>query len=192
MSLASDLPLSDHFTAFELGADKPEANDLIVANLRFVAQSLERIRTVLNSRLQVNTHNPPHLNRGFRPADVNATLPHSSPSSSHIDGLAADVVPLDFPGNMLNAYLRLSSAEIGVYDQIIYYPLDGHIHIGYGSQLRREHRVFIYEGSGGTPIVSSDTLQALGGNIAQATIGHPFTALVVLVGFGILAFAVVD
>jgi len=165
--------LSPHFTAYELGADKPEANAVVIANLRRLAADLETVRAVLgNGRLQVNT--AAHRNRGFRTADA---LPNDSPTTSHDDGDAADFVPLDFSGSKLTAHRLLENAKsqgrLPPFDQIIYYPIQGHIHYGRGPRLRGEFRIYMYEGRGGTPLVSVDNIRNLG-----AAVGTTVSAFV--------------
>jgi hypothetical protein len=169
MPLASTDRLTTHFTAFELGADRPEATALIVANLRRTAASLEEVRQALGVPLLVNTTTS--RNRGFRPPDANAAAGGVA-TSSHQDGLAADVVPVSFHGGMRAAYDRLKLAheqgQLGPFDQIILYPIQGHIHVGLGPKSRAEFRVSLFEGQGGTPLVSADTIGALGAQIAEA------------------------
>jgi len=176
MPLASSVPLSPHFTAFELGADKPEANDEIIANLRFTAGRLERIRSALAGRLQVNTTT--HRNRGFRTPEENANA-GGSETSDHIRGLSADFVPLDFPGNMADAYTTLRDTGIGPFDQLIFYPGSRYIHAGFDGN-RQEFRVKLFEGSGGTPIIGSDFAQTLAGSVVYAAQKNPVGSIAVI------------
>ncbi len=176
MPLASTIPLSPHFTAFELGADKPEANDGIVSNLRFTADGLELIRSALGSRLQVNTS--VYRNRGFRTARENESV-NGSPTSDHVRGLSADFVPLDFSGNMADAYSRLRESNIGPFDQLIFYPGSGYIHAGFDGN-RREYRVKLFEGSGGTPLIGSDFAQTLAGSVVYAAQKNPVGSIAVI------------
>lgn len=181
MPLASTLPLSAHFVASELGADKPEANDTIIANLRFTAERLESVRSVLDSRLLVN--DSIHRNRGFRTTTENETV-GGSPTSDHTKGLSADVTPLDMLGSgswiwQASAYEILTSVNFGPYDQIIFYPGDGHIHFGFGPQMRREIRVKLFEGTGGTPLVTSKASFDIGRNLMEAATRNPSGAIVV-------------
>jgi hypothetical protein len=176
MSLASSVPLSEHFTAFELGADKPEANDGIVSNLRFSAARLERIRSALDSRLQVNTS--VHRNRGFRTPAENVSV-SGSDTSDHVKGLSADFVPLDFPGSMAEAYATLRESEIGPFDQLIFYPGSRYIHAGFDGN-RQEFRVKLFEGSGGTPLIGSDFAQTLAGSVVYAAQKNPVGSIVVI------------
>jgi zinc D-Ala-D-Ala carboxypeptidase len=181
MPLASTLPLSAHFTSFELGADKPEANDRIIANLRFTAAGLERQRSVLNSRLLVNSEK--HRNRGFRTQAENTAV-GGSPTSDHTEGLSADYTALDFPDGMPEAYRVLRDSDLGSFDQIIFYPANNYIHAGFGGN-RREFRVKLFEGAGGTPIIGSDFVQTLGGSVVYAAKSNP-TGSIVLVAATVL------
>ena len=176
MPLASSIPLSPNFVASELGADKPEANDEIIANLRFSANRLERMRSALNSRLQVNTK--VHRNRGFRTLEENASVGGAS-TSDHLKGLGTDFVPLDFPGSMADAYATLRNSEIGPFDQLIFYPGSRYIHAGFDGN-RQEFRVKLFEGSGGTPLIGSDFAQTLAGSIAYAAEKNPAGAIAVI------------
>lgn len=186
MPLASTIPLSPHFLASELGADKPEANDDVLTNLRLTAQGLERIRSVLESRLQANTSRL--RNRGFRTPEENASV-GGSPTSAHLSGLAADFVALDFRGTMAEAYQTLRDNDIGPFDQIIFYPTTGHIHVSFDGRRRGEFRVHLAEGVGGTPLLGSDFVQQLGGTVAYAVSVNPVGALAVVFGIILLIAA---
>ena len=194
MPLASTIPLSPHFLASELGADKPEASNAIITNLRVTANGLERIRSALNSRLQVNT--PTHRNRGFRTPQENADA-GGSPTSDHVEGLSGDFVPLDFMPNanvytrMAEAYNVLRNSDIGNFDQIIFYPGSGYIHGGFGGN-RREFRVKLFEGAGGTPIIGSDFAQTVGGSVAYAAAKNPLGAIAVLAAAVLFLIAVTN
>ncbi len=188
MPLPSSVRLTDHFTAFELGADRPEATDAIVANLRTVAAYLETVRAILGVPLVVNT--PTHRNRGFRPLDANAAVGGST-TSDHPHGLAADVVP---QGKRLRAsYDALTAARsagrLPAFDQIIYYPLQGHIHVGLGSRLRGEVRIYLAEGQ--YPFLTSELIQRLGGAVASAAVLAVTTPAVGLTFASFLFIAIV-
>lgn len=151
--LPSNTQLSPHFTAGELRADRPEATAGIVDNLKRVADYLEVIREALGSPLRVTS--------GFRPPDYNASV-GGSRTSSHMDGLAADFVPIN--GALLySSYSKLKAANLPPFDQLIYYPIQGHIHIGLGSRMRREVRINLYEGSGGSPLLTETNVAQLPG-----------------------------
>lgn len=154
MPLPANERLTEHFTAGELGADRADAAPYVVSNLYTVALFLEAVRAELGVPLEVNT--PAEPNRGF------AARPDNE-ASSHPLGLAADFVPLGYSGGMLAAYYALKDARdarrLPPFDQVIFYPLTGHIHAGLGARQRNEFRVAIAEG--GYPLVSADTLSKL-------------------------------
>jgi hypothetical protein len=188
MPLASTLPLSAHFTYFYLGEDKPEANDRIITNLRYTAAGLERQRSVLNSRLLVNSTK--HRNRGFRTEAENESV-GGSQTSDHVEGLSADYTALDFPDGMPEAYKRLRDSDIGSFDQIIFYPAANYIHAGFGGN-RREFRVKLFEGTGGTPLIGSDFIQTLGGSVVYAAKANPVGSIVLLAATVLFLVAVTD
>lgn len=95
-------------------------------NLRYLASRLEFIRLLLGNC-------PIVVNSAFRNTEVNAGVFGSS-TSSHIDGLAADIVPGNSKSIRENALtIKESSLE---FDQIIIYK--SFIHIGFGKKMRRQ------------------------------------------------------
>lgn len=95
-------------------------------NLRSLALNLEFIRALLGDC-------PIIINSAFRCKEVNAGV-FGSRTSSHIDGLAADIVPGNNRSIGENALaIRESSLE---FDQIIIYKT--FIHIGFGKRMRRQ------------------------------------------------------
>lgn len=177
MPLASSSRLSPHFTAFELGADRPEANDLIVTNLTRTADYLEVIRAELGVPLIVNTQ--AHRNRGFRPPAANEMVGGSA-TSDHPNGKAADFTPVGM--SLRTAYDKLTAARaagrLPAYDQLIYYPASNYIHLGLGDRMRGENRIYLAEVASGThyPFLTSDLVQRLGGAVA-AVVATVVTAL---------------
>lgn len=162
MPLAPDFRVTPHFTAHELGADKPTANDVIVANLTRTANGLEVVRGILGVPLVMGP------NSGYRTAAQNAAV-GGSPTSSHLTGEAGDFTPQGL--TMFAAYRALDRARslglLGRFDQIIFYPLDGHIHYGIGSQMRGEFRIRDKEGY---PLLSADKIDQLPGFVATAAL----------------------
>lgn len=95
-------------------------------NLRYLAWRLEFIRLLLGNY-------PIIVNSAFRNIEVNAGLFGSS-TSSHLDGLAADIVPGNNKSIRDNA-LAIKESALD-YDQIIVYKT--FIHIGFGKKMRRQ------------------------------------------------------
>lgn len=95
-------------------------------NLRYLASRLEFIRLLLGNH-------PIVVNSAFRNTEVNAGV-FGSPTSSHIDGLAADIVPGNNKSMRENALIiKESTLE---FDQIIIYKT--FLHIGLGEKMRRQ------------------------------------------------------
>lgn len=165
MPVARNASLSPHFLAWELGGDRPEATAEVVANLGTTARGLESIRQTLGVPLLVNHGNL--MNRGFRPPTVNAGIVGASDTSDHIRGLAADFNPVGYGGSLRDVYDTLDDARragrLAPFDQIIFYPVTGHIHVGYGPRMRGEMRIALAEG--GYPLITSATLDALGASV---------------------------
>ena len=122
----------DHFTDHELGLDVAEIPFDAAANIRVRLEPwLEAARAILGVPLEVTS--------AYRSPEHNAAVGGAS-DSDHVTGLAADVVPVGM--TKLEAYRRLQSANeagrLPPFDQLIYYALDDHVHIGLGSRLRRQ------------------------------------------------------
>lgn len=128
MALATDA-LTAHFTYGELRAHTAPAQ--VLPNLRSTAAYLEVLRSILGVPLKVTS--------GYRSPAYNAGIPGASPTSDHVNGLAADFVPLGMA--QYDAYKRIKAAQasgaLPVFDQIIYYPFQ-HIHVGLGARQRRQ------------------------------------------------------
>ena len=95
-------------------------------NLRCLAWRLEFIRMFLGNY-------PIVVKSAFRNAEVNAGV-LGSPTSSHLDGLAADIVPGNNKSIRENA-LALKESHL-IFDQIIVYKT--FMHIGIGKKMRRQ------------------------------------------------------
>lgn len=139
--LAGATALTLHFTAHELGVDVPAATDPIVANARLVAVWLEAARAELGGH-------PMLVPSGFRLPAQNAAV-GGSDTSDHLEGLAAD---FELPGlTSYQVFSRLHAAQqagrLPAFDQLIYYALDDHIHVGLGPRLRGEVLLKTAEGS---------------------------------------------
>lgn len=185
--LSPETKLAAHFTAGELtrdgdmlGAFIPDVSPLVESNLIQLAATLESVRGALGVPLRVTS--------GFRPPEKNASVGGVS-TSSHLDGLAADVVPVGL--SQYDAYRRLETATLPPWDQTIYYPIQGHIHIGIGSRLRREIRIALSEDQGGTPLLSESLVDRLQGYVASAISVvkyNPVRSLITLLALAVGAY----
>ena len=159
--LASDR-LAAHFTAGELtrdgatlGAFLADVTPLVASNLGQTAAALEQIRAVLGVPMRITS--------GFRPPEKNAAV-GGAVTSNHMDGLAADFIPVDL--SQYRAYKLLLASPVPAWDQIIYYPIQGHIHLGIGPRMRRETRIQLFADPGGTPLLSVGLVERLQGYAA--------------------------
>jgi len=139
--MAPNTPLAPHFTAHELGADNPDIPGWALSNLYQTAEWLEAARSLLGVPLV--------LESGWRSAEHNAAV-GGSDTSDHPNGLAADFKARGL--SLYAAYRKLRDNPLPPFDQLIFYPLDGHIHVGLGPRLRREFRLKLAEG--GYPILT--------------------------------------
>jgi zinc D-Ala-D-Ala carboxypeptidase len=159
--------LAAHFTAGELTRDGATLGAFLPApamvehNLRLLAERLEGLRAVLGVPLRITS--------GYRPPEKNAAVGGAA-TSSHLDGLAADFVPVGL--SPYRAYTMLRTAADGgalpAWDQFIFYPVQGHIHAGYGARLRREIRLSVSRDPGGTPLLTADMVSRLPGYVSGA------------------------
>jgi zinc D-Ala-D-Ala carboxypeptidase len=140
MPLAATAKLAPNFTAAELGADNPAADATIVANLRRVAEWLQAARGILGVPLRVTS--------GFRTSARNAEVGGSA-SSDHVAGLAADFAAVGL--TPFNVYQQLNKAveerKLPAFDQLVYYAVDDHVHVGLGAQMRGQVLLKTTEGS---------------------------------------------
>lgn len=112
------MQLSEHYSLDDLIASETAAREgidntpppEIVANLRVLAQGLERVRAALGGK-------PFGINSGYRSAALNAAV-GGSPTSSHLKGLAADIVCPEF-GDPLDVCRAIQEAGVEV-DQLIH------------------------------------------------------------------------
>lgn len=140
MPLTATEKLAPNFTAHELGVDRPEADEVVVENARKVAAWLQSARNILGVPVIVTS--------GFRPPAVNAAA-GGADNSDHLTGLAAD-----FKGHGLtgfDAYQRLTKAQeerkLPAFDQLIFYAVDNHVHVGLGPKMRGSVLLKTTEGS---------------------------------------------
>ena len=112
------MQVTPHFSRRELNYDA--APPAVKANLVRLAEFLEDVRAVLGVPLRVTS--------AYRTPAKNASLTGASATSQHLDGTAADVVPvgMDVPG----AVSKLLGAGMQArWGQLIVYPYKGHVHL---------------------------------------------------------------
>jgi zinc D-Ala-D-Ala carboxypeptidase len=131
--LASTERLTLHFTAYELGADRPDIPAEAQANLYSVARWLEAARAVLGVALVVN--HPGATHRGWRSRLDNVEAGGTS-TSDHPNGLAADFTAEGLSPYTVYTRLRDAGAALPPFDELIYYALDDHVHVGLGPRMR--------------------------------------------------------
>jgi hypothetical protein len=132
------MQLSEHFSLEELIASEMAArqgidntpSDAIVANLRALAEGLERVRAVLGGK-------PVRVTSGYRCAALNAAIGGAT-NSMHMRGLAADILCPQF-GSPLEVCRAIVDAGL-VTDQIIH-EFGRWSHVAFavpGTQARKE------------------------------------------------------
>ena len=141
MPLTASAKLAPNFTAHELGADKPEATDAVVANLRRVATWLQAVRDLFGGKRVFVTS-------AFHPPVENEQV-GGSPTSDHPNGLAADfeiegLTPFQVYRGLADAHTR---GDLPDFDQVIFYAIDNHVHVGLGPKMRGEVLLKTAEGS---------------------------------------------
>lgn len=127
----TDILLSEHFTLSELtfselalrqGFDNTPS-EAVVTNLgRLARELLEPVRAILGV--------PLHINSGYRSPDVNAAI-GGAVNSAHMEGRAADFVPIGIP--ILAAFHDLRIAVGLPFDELIY-ECAAWIHIGIAAE----------------------------------------------------------
>lgn len=163
MALASGTLLALHFTARELGADNPAATNTVVQNLYTVAAWLEAARGIVNEgRPASEPEHPIIVTSGYRTPEHNTEIGGST-TSDHPNGLAADFKVVGLTPYQVYTRLQKAAADgqLPAFDQLIWYALDDHIHVGLGSQLRGQFLLKTTEGSY-TSLVSSALRQLRG------------------------------
>lgn len=126
--------MSEHFSLAELTFSQVAARkgienvppDAAVANLNRLCDTLlEPIRTLLGV--------PLHVDSGYRSAEVNAAV-GGAPNSAHLEGRAADLVPIGMSIHDAFDIIRKSSLP---YDQLIV-ECDAWIHAAIADDPRRQ------------------------------------------------------
>ncbi len=155
MTLLPTALLAPHFTAHELGADLPDIPGWAQSNLYQVAAWLEAARAIIGAPLIVKS--------GWRSQTHNLEVGGST-RSDHPNGLAADFRAQDMC--LCKVYDRLKAARnagtLPAFDQLIFYPLDRHVHVGLGTRMRGELRLALAEG--GYPLITPELEAKIRGN----------------------------
>ena len=134
------MKLTPHFTLEELyaseiadrlGIDNMPKDSAILNNIKFLADNLEKVRSILGK--------PIHINSAYRSSLVNATL-GSKPTSAHTKGLAADFVCPAF-GSPRDIVVCLMGSDV-VYDQLIL-EFDRWVHIAFNKENPRKQKLII-------------------------------------------------
>ena len=134
------MKLTPHFTLEELykseiadrhNIDNMPDDPVILNNLKFLADNLEKVRSLLGK--------PIHINSGYRSPLVNAKL-GSRPTSAHTKGLAADFISPAF-GSPRDIIIHILASDI-VYDQIIL-EFDRWVHIAFSKDNPRKQKLII-------------------------------------------------
>lgn len=98
-------------------------------NIRYTARRMEEVRKILGRPLQITSwYRSPKLNRAVG----------GSHNSSHSKGLAVDI--LLKKGQSGRAEFEKLKKRMKSYDQLIYYPKRGHLHIGFRRNKSTERR----------------------------------------------------
>lgn len=131
--------LSAHFTLAELIASDWASRNFvdntpppdIIENLKRIAAKLEEVRTILGFPIQINS--------GYRNSKINKAI-GGKPTSSHVQGLAADIKCPQF-GTPEQVCRKIADSAIH-FDQLImeYATPDGRgwTHIGIGAKNRQQ------------------------------------------------------
>lgn len=118
------MKITPHFTTEEMG-DPPDRYQPAVT---IVCKALEVIRAHIQQPIRVTS--------GWRSPEHNA-LVGGVRNSDHIRGLAADIDVDGYSPVRLSQVAAQALERAGVpWDQIIWYPRDGHVHIGMGHRMR--------------------------------------------------------
>lgn len=142
MALAATAKLAPNFTAHEMGADLPYATDERVANLRRVAGWLQVVRDTILDKRRV------FVTSALRDSAKNKAV-GGADSTDHDDGLAADFEVEGLSGFEVYRLLIRAQEErkLPVFDQLIFYAADNHVHVGLGARMRGQVLLKTTEGT---------------------------------------------
>lgn len=178
MAPFSQSHVSPHFSRRELGYDTAPTAEA-QANLERLAALLEELRLMARVPLRVTS--------AFRTVEHNALLPGASATSQHLNGEAADFLPM---GITVQEFLR--RIQPAAWGQLIFYPLgSNHVHVSLPSPGRLGS--ILVQGSGNpnipnwiAPRTLADTLQVYRSLRGQA--GSTALVLLVVLALGVWLF----
>lgn len=146
--------LSPHFTLAEMCASR-KAKEHGIANIPS-EEAVENLRRLCENTLEPLREalgQPVHINSGFRTKELNDLLAHSSSTSQHMRGEAADfyVASTGSATESRRELLIKAFREILLnpkidFDQLILYP--SFIHVSYVSKEKNRHGILKAHGNG--------------------------------------------
>lgn len=98
------------------------------ANIRYTAARLDQLRRILGRPVIVSSW--------YRNSKVNKKVGGSS-TSAHTTGLAVDIILKK--GAQYQEFQKVVKSSMK-YDQLIYYPKRGHLHIGFRKNMKKERQ----------------------------------------------------
>ena len=98
------------------------------ANIRYTAVRLDKLRNILGRPVQVSSW--------YRSSRVNRKV-GGSDSSAHQSGLGVDIILKK--GSAYKEFQKVTKSSLK-YDQLIYYPKKGHLHIGFRKNMKKERQ----------------------------------------------------
>lgn len=102
-------------------------------NIIYTAKRLEEVRKILKRDLQITSW--------YRSSKLNRKI-GGSPTSAHKSGLAVDFMLKR--GKAGKREFQLIKRKLKSFDQLVYYPRRGHLHVGFRKNKKKErHQVMI-------------------------------------------------
>lgn len=117
----------DSVSAKKYGIDNTPSKQQ-AANIRYTAVRLDKFRKLLGRPIQVSSW--------YRSSRVNRRV-GGSDSSAHQSGLAVDIMLKK--GSSYKEFQKVMKSSLS-YDQLIYYPKRGHLHIGFRKNMKKERQ----------------------------------------------------
>lgn len=119
-------------TAKKYGIDNTPSKQQ-AANIKYTAVRLDQLRRLLGRPLVVSSW--------YRNRKVNRKV-GGSDSSAHSTGLAVDI--LLKKGAQYKEFQKVVKSTMK-YDQLIYYPKKGHLHIGFRKNMKKERQQILWK-----------------------------------------------